>query len=64
MMTKMHENNCVDNFDRIDNDNVRMHFFVRIQQRKHLKTGKYLEVHAQITNQKKFCTTQKYLDFI
>ena len=27
-------------------------FFVRIQQRKHLKTGKYLEVHAQITNQK------------
>ena len=49
----MHDNNCVDNFDRIDNDNVRMHFFVRIQQRKHLKTGKYLEVHAQITNNKK-----------
>ena len=29
-----------------------------------IETEKYLEVHAQITNQKKFCATQKYLDFI
>ena len=27
MMTNMHDNNCVDNFDCIDNDIVRMYFF-------------------------------------
>ena len=49
----MYDNNCVDNFDCIDNNIVRMYFLCQDSIKKTFKNEK---IHAKITNQKNnFC---------
>ena len=48
----MHDNNCVDNFNCIDNNIVRMYFLCQDSIKKTFKNRKIFRIHAQITNQK------------
>ena len=60
----MHDNNCVDNFDCIVNDNVRMHFLCQDSIKKTFKNQKVFRSTCANYKSKNNCATQKYLGFI
>ena len=61
----MHDNNCVDNVDCVDNDIFRMYFLCQDSIKKTFKNQKIFRSTCENYKSKKtISATQKYLDFI